>query len=137
MAGLRGSREPILMGGGWKYTAIQTTPEQAQFLGTQKLSDTKICRFMRVQPEMIGCASEGSAVTYANVEQRSIDFLTYTMFRWIKKWEMWLGAMLPAGQYCKFDIDSLLRVDFLTLWQGLHMAVGSRMRAGRSSTGLL
>lgn len=127
MAGLRGSREPMVLAGGWKYNAIQTTPDQAQFLNTQKLSDSKVCRFMRVQPEMVGCASEGSAITYANVEQRSIDFLTYTMFRWIKRWEMWFGQMLPGGQYCKFDIESLLRVDFLTLWRGLHMAVGSRI----------
>lgn len=124
---LRGSREPVVLGGGWKYDKIQITPDESMFLDTQKLSDGKVCRFMRVAPEMVGCASEGSAITYANVEQRAIGFLTYTMFRWIKKWEMWLGSCLPPGQYVKFDLDSLLRVDFLTLWQGLHMAVGSRI----------
>jgi hypothetical protein len=61
------------------------------------------------------------------VEQRALGFLTYTMFRWIKRWEMWLGQCLPPGQYVKFDLDALLRVDYLTLWQGLHMAVGSRI----------
>ena len=128
MAALRNSREPVVMAAcGWQYQAIQTTPDQAQFLDTQKLSDGKVCRFMRVAPEMVGCSSEGSAITYANLEQRALHFLTYTMFRWIKRWEMWLGACLPAGQYVKFDLDALLRVDYLTLWQGLHMAVGSRI----------
>jgi HK97 family phage portal protein len=127
MSALHGSREPVVLGGGWKYNAIQITPDQAQFLNTQKLSDSKVCRFMRVAPEMVGCTSEGSAITYANVEQRALGFLTYTMFRWIKRWEMWLGQCLPPGQYVKFDLDALLRVDYLTLWQGLHMAVGSRI----------
>ena len=127
MGALRGSREPVILGGGWKYEKIQITPDESMFLDTQKLSDGKVCRFMRVAPEMVGCSSEGSAITYANVEQRALGFLTYTMFRWIKKWEMWLGACLPDGQYVKFDLDSLLRVDFLTLWTGLHMAVGSRI----------
>lgn len=127
MAALRGSREPVILGGGWAYNKIQITPDESMFLDTQKLSDSKVCRFCRVAPEMVGCQSEGSAITYANVEQRALSFLTYTMFRWIKKWEMWLGACLPPGQYVKFDLDSLLRVDFLTLWQGLHMAVGSRI----------
>ena len=127
MAALRNSREPVVVAGGWQYQAVQTTPDQAQFLDTQKLSDGKVCRFMRVAPEMVGCSSEGSAITYANVEQRALGFLTYTMFRWIKKWEMWLGSCLPDGVYVKFDLDSLLRVDFLTLWTGLHMAVGSRI----------
>jgi HK97 family phage portal protein len=127
MEALRGSREPVVMGSGWKYQKIQINPDESMFLDTQKLSDGKICRYMRVAPEMVGCSSEGSAITYANVEQRAIGFLTYTMFRWIKKWEMWLGACLPPGQYVKFDLESLLRVDFLTLWTGLHMAVGSRI----------
>jgi HK97 family phage portal protein len=127
MAALHGSREPVVVGGGWKYNPIQITPDQSMFLDTQKLSDGKVCRFMRVAPEMVGCSSEGSAITYANVEQRALGFLTYTMFRWIKRWEMWLGQCLPAGQYVKFDLDSMLRVDFLTLWTGLHMAVGSRI----------
>jgi HK97 family phage portal protein len=127
MAAVRGSREPVVMAGGWKYDQIQIHPDESQFLDTQKLSDSKVCRFMRVAPEMVGCASEGSAITYANVEQRALSFLTYTMFRWIKRWEMWLGQCLPAGQYVKFDLDALLRVDFLTLWTGLHMAVGSRI----------
>jgi HK97 family phage portal protein len=127
MAAVRGSREPVVMAGGWKYDQIQIKPEESQFLDTQKLSDGKVCRFMRVAPEMVGVASEGQSITYANVEQRALGFLTYTMFRWIKRWEMWLGACLPPGQYVKFDLDALLRVDFLTLWQGLHMAVGSRI----------
>ena len=127
MAALHGSREPVVLGGGWKYDQIQIRPDESQFLDTQKLSDGKVCRFMRVAPEMVGCSSEGSAITYANVEQRAIGFLTYTMFRWIKKWEMWLGATQPPGIYVKFDLDALLRVDFQTLWTGLHMAVGSRI----------
>lgn len=128
MDALRGSREPVVMGGGWKYQKVQITPDESMFLDTQKLSDTKICRYMgRVPPELIGAASEGSNTTYANVEQRAMHFLTFTMFRWIKKWEMWLGQCLPPGVYVKFDTDALQRVDFLTRWTGMHMAIGSRI----------
>lgn len=128
MAALRGSREPVVMAGGWKYQAIQTTPDQAQFLDTQKLSDAKVCRYMgRVPPELIGAASEGSAITYANLEQRVMHFLTFTAYRWIKRWEMNLGACLDPRLYVKFDTDALERVDFLTKWTGMHMAIGSRI----------
>jgi HK97 family phage portal protein len=128
MEALRGSREPVVMGGGWKYTKVQINPDESMFLETQKLSDTQVCRYMgRVPPELIGAASEGSAITYANVEQRAMHFLTFTMFRWIKRWEMWLGACLPDGIYVKIDTDALDRVDFLTKWTGMHMAIGSRV----------
>ena len=125
---LRLSREPVVLAGGWKYTKVQINPDESMFLDTQKLSDTKICRYMgRVPPELIGAASEGSSITYANLEQRAMAFLTFTMFRWIKKWEMWLGECVPPGLYVKFDTDALQRVDFLTKWTGIHMAVGSRV----------
>jgi HK97 family phage portal protein len=125
---LRLSREPVVLGGGWDYKKVQITPDESMFLDTQKLSDTKICRYMgRVPPELIGAASEGSSITYANLEQRAMGFLTFTMFRWIKKAEMELGACLPPGLYCKFDTDALQRIDFLSKWTGLHMAIGSRI----------
>jgi HK97 family phage portal protein len=128
MAALRGSREPIVVAGGWNYQKIQINPDESQFLDTQKLSDTKICRYMgRVPPELIGAASEGSSITYANLEQRAMGFLTFTMFRWIKRWEMDLGGCLDPRLYVKFDTDALQRVDFLTQWTGLHMAIGSRI----------
>ena len=128
MTALRGSREPVVLGAGWKYQKIQINPDESMFLDTQKLSDTKICRFMgRVPPELIGAASEGSAITYANVEQRAMHFLTFTMYRWIKRWEMNLGGCIDPRLYVKFDTDALQRVDFLTHWTALHMAIGSRI----------
>jgi len=128
MAALRGSREPVVVAGGWKYDKIQISPDESQFLDTQKLSDSKVCRYMgRVPPELIGAASDGVNITYANVEQRAMHFLTFTMYRWIKKWEMWLGGCLDPRLYVKFDTDALQRVDFLTKWTGMHMAIGSRI----------
>lgn len=128
MSALRGSREPVVMGSGWNYQKIQINPDESMFLDTQKLSDVKICRYMgRVPPELIGAASEGSAITYANLEQRAMGFLTFCIFRWIKRWEMDLGACVPPGQYVKFDTDAIQRVDFLTQWTALHMAIGSRI----------
>lgn len=126
MAAVHGSREPVVMGGGWKYQAIQVNPTDSQFLDTQGLSDLKVCRFFRVWPEMVSVTMQGSNVTYANVEQRALDFLTYTMQRWITWWERKLGAMLPAGQYVKFDLSPLLRTDILTRWTVNHAMIASR-----------
>jgi hypothetical protein len=36
MAAIRGRREPVVLGGGWKYQAIQVSPNESQFLETQK-----------------------------------------------------------------------------------------------------
>jgi HK97 family phage portal protein len=127
MSAVHGSREPAVMTGGWKYQQIQVNPTDSQFLDTQGLSDLKVCRFFRVWPEMVAVPIQGSSITYANVEQRALDFLTYTMQRWITWWERKLGALLPAGQYVKFDLSPLLRTDILTRWQVNHAQIASRV----------
>jgi HK97 family phage portal protein len=118
------AREPVVMGGGWKYTQIQINPEESQFLATMKYGGGQICGIYRVPPELVGESSEGSSITYANVESRGLDFLTFTMMRWVRRWEGWLDALTPPGQYVKLDMNVLLRTDALTRWRVHHMGVG-------------
>ena len=127
LAAVHGTREPVVMGGGWQYKQIQISPEESQFLGTMKYSGGQICGIYRVPPELVGEASEGSAVTYANVESRGLDFLTFTMQRWISRWERWLTELTPASQYVKMDVSPLLRTDALSRWQIHHLQVGARI----------
>jgi hypothetical protein len=88
-----------------------------------------VCRFHRVPPEIVACAITGSSITYANVEQRGLDFLTYCMQRWITWWERKLGALQPSGQYVKFDLSPLLRTDILTRWVVNYAQITSRVMA--------
>jgi HK97 family phage portal protein len=129
MAAVHGSREPGILTGGWKYQQIQVNPTDSQFLGTLSQSDLMVCRFHRVQPELVAVAISGSSITYANVEQRGLDFLTYCMQRWITWWERKLGWFLPGGQYVKFDLSPLLRTDILTRWVVNYAQVTSRLLA--------
>jgi HK97 family phage portal protein len=126
MAAVHGSREVALLTGGWKYQQIQVNPTDSQFLGTLSASDLMVCRFHRVPPEIVACAITGSSITYANVEQRGLDFLTYCMQRWITWWERKLGNLLPSGQYVKFDLSPLLRTDILTRWVVNYAQLTSR-----------
>lgn len=126
MAAVHGSREPVVMGGGWEYQQIQISPEESQFLNTQAVSGEKICRFFGMKPQHLGIAPSGSNVTYANLEDNLADFLTYPMTPWIVSWEEVLAELIPAGQYVKCDTSPLLRTNFLQRMQAYHMMVGSR-----------
>ncbi len=121
------SREPVVLGGGWQYDEIKISPEESQFLNTQKWTGSQICGFFGVPPELVGEASEGSAITYANVESRSIDFLKYSMANWIGRWEEWLGELTPRTQYVRLDKTALLQGDTLTRYQAIHMMVAARI----------
>lgn len=124
MSAMYGRREPVVMGGGWQYKQIQIAPNESQFLETMKWGGGQICGIYRVPPELVGEASEGSSITYANVESRGLDFLTFTMMRWIRRWEGWLDDLTAPGTYVKMDLGVLLRTDALTRWRIHHMGVG-------------
>jgi phage portal protein BeeE len=50
-------------------------------------------------------------MTYANVEQRSLDFLVHCVQPWLRRLEDALSSLLPADQYVRFDTGALLRTD--------------------------
>lgn len=104
------NREPITLGQGLGYTAISVKPEESQFLLTQQLTVSQVARFFHVPAGMVG-GSEGGSMTYANVEQRSLDFLVHCIQPWLRRLEDALSALLPANQYVRFDTGALLRTD--------------------------
>lgn len=103
-------REPIVMGAGLSYKTIQVTPEESQFLATQTFNVAQIARFFGVPAEMVG-GSSGNSNTYANVEQRGIEFLTYSVGPWLKRLEDCLFPLFASPVYVRFDTAALLRTD--------------------------
>lgn len=108
---LSGMREPMVMGSGLKYQQVQISPTDSQFLDAQRFSGEQVCRVMGVPAEMIGLASSGQSVTYANREQRVADFLTFSLGPWLARLEEALSSLLPRPQRVKFNTGGLLRSD--------------------------
>jgi HK97 family phage portal protein len=104
------NREPVVFGYGIKYQPISVRPEESQFLETQQATISDIARYFNVPAEMVG-GKAGSSMTYSNVEQRSLDFLTYCVGFWLKRVEDAFSDLLPASQFVKFDTAALLRAD--------------------------
>lgn len=104
------SREPIVLPTGIDYTPISVKPEESQFLAAQEATVPQIARYFGVPAGMVG-GKEGGSLTYSNVEQRSLDFLTYGVAFWLRRIEDAIGALLAAPQYVQFNVDALLRVD--------------------------
>jgi HK97 family phage portal protein len=107
------AREPIVLGAGVRYTPISVKPEESQFLATQQATATDIARFFWIPADMIDAPS-GKSMTYANREQRSLDFLVYSVAHWLKRIEDSISLLLPQPQFAKFDVQELLRTDVET-----------------------
>lgn len=121
------AREPVTLGAGLKYEAIQVTPEESQFLATQQANVAQIARYFGVPPEMVG-GSGGNSMTYANVEQRSLDFLTYAVAPWLRRIEDAFFTLLPGEQYVLFNTSALLRVDAQTQATVDNMHLAGKVR---------
>ena len=117
-----GGREIAVLGNGARFQAVSIPPEEAQFLETTRANVATIARYFEVQPELIGGESGGS-LTYANVEQRALDFLTFGLRPWLVRLEVALSALLSSTTTVKFNAAALVRTDLLTRYQAHESAI--------------
>jgi len=118
--GRRRGRVPILRG--VKFNPVSINPEESQFLETQKFNVSQIARVYGVPPEMIG-AEAGNSLTYANVEQRSIDFVRYCLNPWLVRLDHALGRLLPSTLSVKLNADAILRADTKSRYEAHQIAL--------------
>jgi HK97 family phage portal protein len=118
----QGRRDIAVLGDGARFQAITISPEESQFLETTRANVATIARYFGVQPELIGGESGGS-LTYANVEQRALDFLQFCLRPWIVRTELALSALLSSTTSVKFNAAGLVRTDLLTRYQAHESAI--------------
>ncbi|WP_346132387.1 phage portal protein [Streptomyces carpaticus] len=126
MARMRAGR-PLVYGADWEFTALQVNPEESQFIETMKLNATQVAAIFGVPPEKVGGESGGS-MTYANVEQAAIDFVTFTLGPWLVRLESVLSSLMPGNEFVRFNRDALIRSDTLTRYQAHGAALDKQWR---------
>ncbi|MCD7751555.1 MAG: phage portal protein [Lachnospiraceae bacterium] len=109
---------------GMKYTPISISPDEAQFLDTRKFQISEIARIFRVPPHLIGDLEHS---TFSNIEQQSLEFVTYTLQPWLVRWEQGIHrALLSEDEkrdyFAKFNVDGLLRGDYQSRMSGYATA---------------
>lgn len=119
IASIRKRREPAILGAGIKYTPIQVSANESQFLATQAMSATEIALVFGVPAEMLGASVPGTtnSKTYANREQMWQDFVSTCLAHYAGRLEESWSQMTPGGQIVKFNFDALLRGDTETRYR--------------------
>jgi HK97 family phage portal protein len=111
--GLEKQHRIAILEEGMQYKPIGLPPDDSQFLETRKFQVTEIARIFRVPPHML---ADLERATYSNIEQQSLEFVTYTLRPWLVRWEQALFSKLftPSEQnayFAEFLVDGLLRGD--------------------------
>lgn len=128
MSLFRGTREPAVLGKGWDWKPIQISPNESQFLETQRFTEAQCARmFGPAVAETLGYETGGS-MTYANVVDRRSDLLTFTLNKWLTRAERLLSQLLPSPQYVRFNRDALLQSTTLARYEAHQSALENRWR---------
>ncbi|MCX5112204.1 phage portal protein [Streptomyces sp. NBC_00378] len=114
-------RDVVALGLGTKYRPISVPANESQFLETIKATANQIAAIYGVPPEKIG-GETGGSLTYATVEQNSIDLLTWTLRPWLARLEEALSTLRPPAEDVQFNADAMLRTDTLTRYQTYRIA---------------
>jgi len=120
-------REPLVLGAGLKFAPLSVTPEESQFLQTQKYGVAGIARIFGVPPEMIAGES-GNSMTYANIESKGIDFLTYGVQWWLTCIEAAYSQLMPGQKHARFDTSVLTRTDLEGRTKAGAIAIASKQQ---------
>ena len=102
-----------ILDGGAKFNATTIDPESSQLLESRKFSVIEACRIFRVPPHMI---ADLERATFGNIEQQSIDFVTYSLMAWLVRWEQEINRklFLPSeadDYFAEHQTGELLRGD--------------------------
>jgi phage portal protein BeeE len=74
---------------------------------------------------MIGAAARGATITYANREQRAMDFLNNAINPWLVRLEDSFTALFPRTTFVKFDTKNLLKSDLLARYQAWQIGISA------------
>lgn len=109
---------------GIKVKELSGTNESAQLIETRRYQVEDIARIYRVPAYMIGDLTKSS---YSSVEQQGLDFVTFSLVPWLRRWESACRRDLimdDENYFAEFDVRGLMRGDnagrasyYKELWQ--------------------
>lgn len=112
-----------VLGAGLSYQTYALDPADAQWLDSQRFDVTRVARLMGAPASLMLAAVEGGSMTYANVEQDWIGYVRFSLMKYLREIEEALTSVLPGHQVSRFNIETLLRSDTKTRYEGYDLGI--------------
>jgi HK97 family phage portal protein len=111
--GLANQHRLAILDEGMKYHQVSISPENAQWLESQKFSIEELSRLLNLTPHMM---FDLSHATFSNIEHLWIEFKTITMKPWFTRWAQTSNRklLLPEERnlyFCEALVEDLLQGD--------------------------
>ena len=113
--GLANAGKTAILEEGMEWQALGLPLADAQFIEQARFGRSDVALLFRVPARML-LADAGGSMTYSNVESDSLDFVKWSLRRWLKRHEGTLKRdpdlfLQGARFYPEFLLDDLLRAD--------------------------
>lgn len=109
---------------GHQIKTIGVDPEKSQLVELKAALVVEIARIYSLPPAFLQDLTNG---TFSNTEQQDLQLVKHTIMRWVKQAEQEMNLKLFGrnnnSQYVEFNLEGLLRGDFVTRMQGYAQAI--------------
>lgn len=111
---------------GLKWMQIGISAKDSQLIESRQFSVNDIARWFTIPPHML---ADLERATFSNIEHQGLEFVTWTLAKWLKRWELECSYKLfsTAEQddtFLEFLVDALLRGDTKTRSESYRIALG-------------
>lgn len=102
----------FVSGRDWEWTPVQVEGVQETLLDELRWSIADVARFMGIPSDLLDGAQSGTTVTYQNLSDRALQFLTYHLGALLHRAEArWSRDLCDPSVSVSLDADALLRMD--------------------------
>lgn len=102
----------VVMPFGFHRKQVEIRNDTSQLLETRRYQVEEVARCYRVPPHLLGDLSN---VRHSTVEQSAIDFVTFSLLPWCRRWEMACRRDLVVDDkqyFAQFDVNALMAGDY-------------------------
>lgn len=112
-SGLDNKHRIAILEDGTQYKQVGLSAKDAQLIEGRTFQVQEVARMFDIPPHML---MELSRATFTNIEHQGLEYVTYTLGPWLKRWEQRIHKHLigPRDQqeyFAEFLVDALMRGD--------------------------
>lgn len=106
-----GKREPAFLPRTMQVQPVLWTPEEAEFLESRSLTIAETAFIFGISPALLTASvGNGSALTYANLQERTKALVIDSYGPWLHRFEDVWSDLLPEGERFEGNVEALLRM---------------------------
>lgn len=122
--------QPWASGKDWTYTPVQAKASEAAFIEMLELTSLDLVRYLNVPADMVDVKSDAvGTITYQNITQKNLQFLTVNLGPDVKRREDALSALTPKPWFVKLNRSAVLAMDDAARAEVLSERIKSRQLA--------